>query len=199
MASLAKTNDGPALGPRSATLRVSASKARVVLNLIRGKRVADAPEILRCSPSAVAADHRKCCDSAVANAEHNDDIPADELFMSACYADEGPTLKRFRPRARGRASRIHKRTCHITMSWPATTAESSSARASGRGAGAGSAQASAAVADGWPAAGRRGPSEQRRRVGRSRRGEAEDEVDDVDCDRDATRSRPTRPPSDEDG
>jgi large subunit ribosomal protein L22 len=57
----------------------------------------------------------KCLASAVANAEHNDAIAADELFVSACYADEGPTLKRWRPRARGRATRIRKRTCHITV------------------------------------------------------------------------------------
>ncbi len=64
----------------------------------------------------LAAEHiLKVLNSAVANAEHNDDIPAEELFVSACYADEGPTLKRFRPRARGRAGRIAKRTCHITV------------------------------------------------------------------------------------
>ena len=57
----------------------------------------------------------KCLDSAVANAENNDGISAEELYVSACYADEGPTLKRWRPRARGRATRINKRTCHITI------------------------------------------------------------------------------------
>jgi large subunit ribosomal protein L22 len=57
----------------------------------------------------------KCLESAIANAEHNNQIPADELFVSACFADEGPTLKRWRPRARGRATRIRKRTCHITI------------------------------------------------------------------------------------
>jgi len=57
----------------------------------------------------------KALQSAIANAEHNEDIPVDELFVSACFADEGPTLKRFRPRARGRAGRIHKQTCHITL------------------------------------------------------------------------------------
>ena len=86
-----------------------------MLDLIRGQHVADAVEILEFAERDIARVILKCLESAVANAEHNDEIPADELFVSACYADEGPTLKRWRPRARGRATRIRKRTCHITI------------------------------------------------------------------------------------
>ena len=96
-------------------LRGSASKARVVLDLIRGLDVRRADEVLQFTDRAAAAEVRKVLASAVANAVHNDSQDVDELFVVACYADEGPTLKRFRPRARGRASRINKRTCHITV------------------------------------------------------------------------------------
>ncbi len=96
-------------------VRMSASKARVVLNLIRGKQVNQAMEILSFSERLASEVIGKCLASAVANAEHNDGLDADELFISACFADQGPTLKRFRPRARGRAGRIHKQTCHITI------------------------------------------------------------------------------------
>jgi large subunit ribosomal protein L22 len=96
-------------------LRGSASKARAVLDLIRGLDVRRADEVLQFTDRAAAAEVRKVLASAVANAVHNDSQDVDELFVVACYADEGPTLKRFRPRARGRASRINKRTCHITV------------------------------------------------------------------------------------
>ena len=96
-------------------VRMSASKARVVLNLIRGKRVSEAMEILEFTERLAAEPIAKCLASAVANAEHNEDLQVEDLFISACFADEGPTLKRFRPRARGRAGRIHKQTCHITI------------------------------------------------------------------------------------
>jgi large subunit ribosomal protein L22 len=86
-----------------------------VLDLIRDEPVGRALEILQFSERDPAIVIGKCLASAVANAEHNDALPADELFVSACYADEGPTLKRWRPRARGRATRIRKRTCHITV------------------------------------------------------------------------------------
>jgi len=108
-------------GERSGTkasalyLRVSASKARVVLNLIRGLPVKRADEILQFSDREVSNDIRKVLASAVANAQHNDEQDPDELFVKACFADEGPTLKRFTPRARGRGNRINKRTCHITI------------------------------------------------------------------------------------
>ncbi len=96
-------------------LRGSASKAREVLDLIRGLDVRRADEVLQFTTRDVAKDVRKVLASAVANAVHNDEQDADELFVLACYADEGPTLRRFRPRARGRATRIRKRTCHITV------------------------------------------------------------------------------------
>ncbi len=96
-------------------VRSSAFKAREVLDLVRGKSYAEAREILTFSERRISDTIAKCLDSAVANAEHNDDLDGDELFVSACYADEGPTLKRWRPRARGRATRIRKRTCHITV------------------------------------------------------------------------------------
>jgi large subunit ribosomal protein L22 len=94
---------------------VSASKAREVLNLVRGESYGRAAEILAFSERSVSDVVGKLLESAVANAENNDGIPAEELFVSTCYADEGPTLKRWRPRARGRATQILKRTCHITI------------------------------------------------------------------------------------
>ncbi len=95
--------------------RMSASKVREVLDLIRGKDIIAARDILVYSERGAAKPILKVLASAVANAENNDGIPGDELFVSACYADEGPTLKRFKPRARGRASQILKRTSHITI------------------------------------------------------------------------------------
>jgi large subunit ribosomal protein L22 len=117
-----KTNEGArSLDDHTGTraqaryVRVSASKAREVLDKIRGLDVKAADEMLQFLERDVAIVVRKLLASAVANAEHNDSLAAEELFVSACFADEGPTLKRFRPRARGRASRIRKRTCHITI------------------------------------------------------------------------------------
>lgn len=111
----AKTNERPGARARASYVRTSAYKARAVLDQIRGKGYAEALEILAFSERDAAAPIRKVVDSAVANAEHNDGLDADELYVSACYADEGPTLKRWRPRARGRATRIRKRSCHITV------------------------------------------------------------------------------------
>lgn len=96
-------------------IRMSASKARVVLNLIRDKDVRRADEILQFTDREAARVIRKLLASAVANAVNNDELDADDLFVKACFADEGPTLKRFTPRARGRAGHINKRTCHITI------------------------------------------------------------------------------------
>ena len=110
-----KTNERPGTRAQHRYARLSAYKARVVLDLVRGKTIGEADEILAFCERDAADVIRKVLYSAVANAEHNDQIPADELYVSACYADEGPTLKRWRPRARGRATRIRKRTCHITV------------------------------------------------------------------------------------
>jgi large subunit ribosomal protein L22 len=112
---------GPKLNERPgtrATLRgyhMSASKARVVLNLIRGEDITTAREILAGTNREAADVVGKVLASAVANAVTNDAMQADELFVSAAYADEGITMKRFTPRARGRAGKIRKRSCHITV------------------------------------------------------------------------------------
>jgi ribosomal protein L22 len=96
-------------------VRSSARKARLVCNHIRGKSVPEARALLGFAPRGVAADWAKLLDSAVANAEHNHELVGDELRVKAVFADEGPTLKRFRPRAMGRATPIHKRTSHLTI------------------------------------------------------------------------------------
>jgi large subunit ribosomal protein L22 len=98
-------------------LRVSPYKVREVLDLIRGLDAERAVETLRLSERDAATTVGKVLASAIANAEHHHEHPVEgeELYVSACYADEGPTLKRWRPRARGRATRIRKRTCHITV------------------------------------------------------------------------------------
>ena len=93
----------------------SAFKVRPVLDLIRGKDVQRAREILQFSERDAAQLVGKVLNSAVANAENNDGIDPDELYVAACYADEGTTMKRWRPRARGRATRIRKRSCHVTV------------------------------------------------------------------------------------
>jgi large subunit ribosomal protein L22 len=95
--------------------RTSPTKVRQVLRLIVGKDVADAREILRFCERGPAETVMKLLDSAVANAEHNDNVPEEELFVARAFADEGPTMKRWRPRARGRGTRIRKRTSHITI------------------------------------------------------------------------------------
>lgn len=110
-----KTNERPGTRAVLRHCRMSATKARLVLNLIRGQDVDRATEILRDTPREAAAIVGKLLASAVANAVHNDGEDAEELYVSACYADEGATLKRWRPRARGRATRIRKRSCHITV------------------------------------------------------------------------------------
>ena len=96
-------------------VRVAPRKARLMIDLIRGKHVDEASAILRFSPRAAAEVVGKVLDSAVANAEKNHKIKPDVLFVSEAYVNEGPTLKRWRPRAMGRASRINKRTSHITV------------------------------------------------------------------------------------
>jgi ribosomal protein L22 len=96
-------------------VRSSARKARIVCNHIRGKSVPEARAILQFAPRAVAKDWAKLLNSAVANAEHNFELIGDELRIKEAYADEGPTLKRFRPRAMGRATPIHKKTSHLSI------------------------------------------------------------------------------------
>jgi large subunit ribosomal protein L22 len=96
-------------------VRASARKARLVADTIRNRSVPEARTILAFTQKAVAKDFEKLLKSAVANAEANHGLEGDELVISAVYADEGVTMKRFRPRARGRAGRIFKRSCHITI------------------------------------------------------------------------------------
>lgn len=95
--------------------RISPYKVREVLNLVRGLPVREAEDILRFSERDAAFTVGKLLQSAIANAENNDDLDPEELYVSACFADEGSTIKRWRPRARGRATRIRKRTSHITV------------------------------------------------------------------------------------
>jgi large subunit ribosomal protein L22 len=104
-------------------VRCSPRKARLVADLVRGKSVPEARAILAFSPRAAAVHVRKVLQSAAANAEHNASLDADDLVLARVTVDEGPTLKRFRPRAMGRATRINKRTCHITIGLAAPPAE----------------------------------------------------------------------------
>ncbi len=95
--------------------RLSAQKARLVADQIRGKGVEDALDILAFSSRKAAAIIKKVLESAIANAEHNEGADVDELRVSTIYVDEGMTMKRIKPRAKGRADRIFKRTCHVTV------------------------------------------------------------------------------------
>jgi ribosomal protein L22 len=105
----------PVVRAQAKYVRSSARKARLVIDHIRGKPVDEARAILRHTPRGVARDVEKLLASAVANAENNHELVGDELLVKEAYADEGPTLKRFRPRALGRATRIRKRTSHLTV------------------------------------------------------------------------------------
>ena len=96
-------------------VRMSPRKARLVIEHIRGRSVPEARTVLAFTPRAAAREIEKVLSSAVANAEANHDLDGDELVVSAAYVDEGPVMKRWRPRARGRAARIKKPTCHITV------------------------------------------------------------------------------------
>lgn len=95
--------------------RISAQKARLVADQVRGKAVGEALDLLAFSPKKAAGLVRKVLESAIANAEHNEGMDIDELKVSTIYVDEAMTMKRIRPRAKGRADRILKRSCHITV------------------------------------------------------------------------------------
>lgn len=105
----------PVVRAKAKYVRTSARKARLVCDHIRGRSVPDARAILDHAPRAVARDWSKLLESAVANAENNHELPGDDLVVLVAQADEGPTLRRFRPRAQGRASRINKRTSHLSI------------------------------------------------------------------------------------
>lgn len=96
-------------------IRIAPRKVQLVIDLIRGKQVGEAISILRHTPKAASPVLEKLLNSAIANAEHNYSMEADRLVISEAYVNQGPTMKRFRPRAMGRASRINKRTSHITL------------------------------------------------------------------------------------
>ena len=96
-------------------VRISSRKVKVVIDLIRGKSVREAQAILMYTPKAASPVVEKLLNSAIANAENNLDMSGDTLYVAEVFANQGPTLKRFRPRAQGRASSIRKRTSHITI------------------------------------------------------------------------------------
>jgi len=97
------------------TLRIAPRKARLVIDLIRGKDVEEAAAILRFTPNHAAEAIGKVLNSAVANAVNNNNLDESKLYVSSCYVNEGVTLKRYMPRAKGSAGAINKRTCHITV------------------------------------------------------------------------------------
>lgn len=102
---------------RAATkfIRVSPRKIRLVMDQVRGRKVEEALNILSFAPQKGARILKKLINSAVANAEQNSDVDVDSLYVKRLYADEGPTMKRWRPRAQGRATRINKRTSHLAI------------------------------------------------------------------------------------
>jgi large subunit ribosomal protein L22 len=109
------TTEYPSAVAKARFVRVSASKARRVIDLVRGKSVSDALDILRWAPQAASEPVAKVIASAAANAQNNEGLDPSTLVVATVYADEGPTAKRIRPRAQGRAFRIRKRTSHITV------------------------------------------------------------------------------------
>ena len=112
----AKTDsDTPVVRASARYLRTSPRKVRLVADQVRGLPIEDARALLQFSPRSAAADIAKLLDSAAANAENNHELPADELRIAQIHVDEGPTMRRWRARARGRATRIDKRTCHLSI------------------------------------------------------------------------------------
>ena len=109
------TTEFPSATAVARFVRVSPTKARRVINLVRGRSVADALDILRWAPQAASEPVAKVIASAAANAQNNDGLDPATLVVATVYADEGPTAKRIRPRAQGRAFRIRRRTSHITV------------------------------------------------------------------------------------
>ncbi|BBZ45813.1 50S ribosomal protein L22 [Mycobacterium parmense] len=109
------TTEFPSAVAKARFVRVSPTKARRVIDLVRGKSVADALDILRWAPQAASEPVAKVIASAAANAQNNDGLDPSTLVVATVYADEGPTAKRIRPRAQGRAFRIRRRTSHITV------------------------------------------------------------------------------------
>ena len=127
-ANVAQEEDLPRAMARARFVRATPMKVRRVVDLIRGRSAAEALDILRFAPQAASEPVAKVIASAVANAENNLDLDPDTLWISKAYVDEGPTLKRFRPRAQGRAYRIRKRTSHITIEVESLKIETKPAR-----------------------------------------------------------------------
>ncbi|BBY98654.1 50S ribosomal protein L22 [Mycolicibacterium fallax] len=136
----------PSATAKARFVRVSASKARRVIDLVRGKSVEEALDILRWAPQAASEPVAKVIASAAANAQNNDGLDPATLVVATVYADEGPTAKRIRPRAQGRAFRIRKRTSHITVIVESRPAKEKKSGASASGARARRAQGSKAAA-----------------------------------------------------
>ncbi|MBT8224595.1 MAG: 50S ribosomal protein L22 [Dactylosporangium sp.] len=113
-------------------VRMSPTKARRVVNLVRGLPAKEALTVLKFAPQAASEQVYKVVASAIANAENNEGLDPESLLVSEAFVDDGPTLKRFRPRAQGRAYRIRKRTCHITVALESVVAKSRPARAAKR-------------------------------------------------------------------
>ena len=112
---MTQTDGRPEVRAVAKWVRITPRKARLVVDHIRGRSVPEARTILAFTPRAAAREVEKVLRSAVANAEANHNLEGDDLFVKAAYVDEGPVMKRWRARARGRAVRIHKPTCHITV------------------------------------------------------------------------------------
>jgi large subunit ribosomal protein L22 len=129
--------DAPALpGARAIArhVRLSPTKARRVVNLVRGLPAKEALTVLQFAPQAASEQVYKVLASAIANAENNERLDPDALLVSEAFVDEGPTLKRFRPRAQGRAFRIRKRTCHITVAVEAVQVSAPARKAANKAA-----------------------------------------------------------------
>lgn len=118
---------------RARYVRVTPMKARRVVDLIRGLPTEQAQAVLRFAPQAASEPVGKVLDSAIANATNNNSMDPNDLFVSEVYVDEGPTMKRFRPRARGSAARIRKRTSHITVVVASRTAATAEGKGEPRG------------------------------------------------------------------
>jgi large subunit ribosomal protein L22 len=144
-------SDAPAVLPGARAtaryVRISPTKARRVIDLVRGLPAKEALTVLQFAPQAASEPVYKVLASAVANAENNERLDPDSLLVAEAYVDEGPTIKRFRPRAQGRAYRIRKRTCHITVTVESVPAVGGRRRGAKATAGAAKATASSRPAD----------------------------------------------------
>jgi large subunit ribosomal protein L22 len=118
-----ETSELPVVRASARYLRTSPRKVRLVADQVRGLPIEEARALLRFSPRGAAREVGRVIDSAAANAENNHDLPADDLRVAEIYVDEGPTMRRWRARARGRATRIEKRTCHLSVALTPTESE----------------------------------------------------------------------------